>query len=503
MSPSYFSDAYQVLRDDPRISCAEVGTTFVDMGDSKFINASQPSMYGRTPLDRMRKWNGVTARVTMYNASRRSTLEAAIQFLRESPLPGMTMVEDLWELNRLALGEFVVAPGHGCLVHYPEYGSILGDRSNRFYNLLCRDIGLGYPALFFMGLSTAVQCAIFLMGNMSPISDPRQRRVCAQHVFEHVFRKSFLPSIASGINLPEMTRFFEKHPQVLNGLQKYCSPPFSLNPVLNQEVFDWFVDLIRLLESNPLQGEERLSERFQKFADAREWSEVAENGGEGAYENGKYAAIHASNLSSGSSSEIAALSEQNEATQEADQEPQQDFYSLWQCGHSYLKRDVLWIAERMEVFTQQPVFHLVVIAPDGGDDLLAHNIRSLGHQFYLHWKLSIISAAEVHPALRGNQQVAWIRGEPGHHLALANAAMLDTEADWVGMWEAGDKLAPHALFVFVDRAERHPEVSMFYSDEDRVNVDDTHSTPYFKTDFNLEMLRAAPFVVGGVVAVST
>jgi GT2 family glycosyltransferase/SAM-dependent methyltransferase len=177
----------------------------------------------------------------------------------------------------------------------------------------------------------------------------------------------------------------------------------------------------------------------------------------------------------------------------------EDFYQLWQMGHSYLKRDALWIAERLDTMAQRPVFHLVVIVPDGGEERLANNIKALGHQFYPHWNFTIISAGEVHPALQENQQISWAHAPFEQHLAMANRLMLETQADWVGMWEAGDKLAPHALFAFANHAILHPELSVLYSDEDRVDAEDAHSTPFFKTDFNLEMLRAAPFAVGGLL----
>ncbi|NCQ33688.1 hypothetical protein GW813_01165, partial [bacterium] len=38
---------------------------------------------------------------------------------------------------------------------------------------------------------------------------------------------------------------------------------------------------------------------------------------------------------------------------EAAQTPPQNFYHLWQLGHSYLKRDALWIAERMEALSHR------------------------------------------------------------------------------------------------------------------------------------------------------
>jgi O-antigen biosynthesis protein len=196
--------------------------------------------------------------------------------------------------------------------------------------------------------------------------------------------------------------------------------------------------------------------------------------------------------------QIMFLAKPLKAGEEEAKSPE-DFYQLWQMGHSYLKRDALWIAERMDTLAQRPLFHLVAIVPEGGEERLANNIKALGHQFYPHWKFTIVSAGEAHPALLENQQISWVHAPVEQHLAMANRLMLETPADWVGLWEAGDKLAPHALFAFANHAVRHPELSVLYSDEDRVDTEDAHSTPFFKTDFNLEMLRAAPFAVGGLL----
>lgn len=196
--------------------------------------------------------------------------------------------------------------------------------------------------------------------------------------------------------------------------------------------------------------------------------------------------------------QIMFLAKPLKAGEEEAKSPE-DFYQLWQMGHSYLKRDALWIAELMDALVQRPVFHLVAIVPEGGEERLANNIKALGHQFYPHWTFSIVSAGEAHPALLENEKIRWIQTPFDQHLVMANSLMLETPADWVGMWEAGDKLAPHALFAFANHAVRHPELSVLYSDEDRVDAEDAHSTPFFKTDFNLEMLRAAPFAVGGLL----
>ncbi len=179
----------------------------------------------------------------------------------------------------------------------------------------------------------------------------------------------------------------------------------------------------------------------------------------------------------------------------------QDFYPLWQLSHSYRTRDALWIAERMQAMPARPRFHLAVIVPDGGEERLANNIKSLGHQFHTEWQLSIVAGGVMPAAMADVAAITWLTAAPEERLAAANRALLETPADWVGMWEAGDKLAPHALFSFAEKVSQHPEYRVLYSDEDRVTADDTHDTPFFKTDFNLEMLRAAPFAVGGLLLI--
>lgn len=178
---------------------------------------------------------------------------------------------------------------------------------------------------------------------------------------------------------------------------------------------------------------------------------------------------------------------------------QKDFYELWRLGHSYLKRDALWISERIENFESKPLFHLVVVVPVGHERYLANTIRSFSHQFYSNWRLSIISSEPVLQSDVGVEQINWIQSEPEFYLDTANRLFVMKGGDIVGLMESGDKLAPHALFSFANYFNNNKLCQMAYSDEDVVDNKDEHLQPFFKTDFNLEMLRSAPFVLGGVL----
>lgn len=268
MSPTYFLDAYRILLENSAANVAEVGTSFVDFGDGNLIKINQPSMCGQTPIERIAKWNGFSARVTMYSTSRRATLEAALQFLRATPFHGHILVEDLFELNRLATGDFLSVSGQGCFVHYPAHDSHLGGATERHYNLLYKELGLQYQFVYFAGLVTAIQCAMFLMGKYSPIIDPVQKAICGQYVFRHTFIGSFLQTFSGESNQAAGAMLFENYPDIKAGFIKYTTPPFSQQPIFDSELIDWFIKLLPLFEEKSEGIDFSISERFSCFVNA-------------------------------------------------------------------------------------------------------------------------------------------------------------------------------------------------------------------------------------------
>lgn len=265
VSPTYHLDAFDALQAAPNASSASVGTTFVDLGDGNLINVNQASMCGEQPIQRMMQWNCSAARVTMYNVSRRTSLDAALEFLKKSPLNGTTLLENLWELNRLAVGDFLNLPGKGCMIHYPAQRARDGKEAERVYDSLYKDHNLQAPFVYFGNLSTAIQCAIFLMGNMSPIKDPLQKVLCGQHIFSEIFKKSFLKKVDSVESHEAVRMLFANHPRARDGFFEFCVPPFSENPQFTLQLLEWFIEVIKALENPPINGVEPVSEQFKKF----------------------------------------------------------------------------------------------------------------------------------------------------------------------------------------------------------------------------------------------
>lgn len=179
-------------------------------------------------------------------------------------------------------------------------------------------------------------------------------------------------------------------------------------------------------------------------------------------------------------------------------EPGPDFYALWQMGHGYCEADLRWYADRMQAWSVPAVVHLGVICRAGREGALAENIKSLFQQFHKDWRLSIVAEVPMPRELAELPRIAWVQATADEAIQRLNEALASGEGGWVGMIEAGDRLPLHATFAVADALSRHPEWRMLFSDEDRITEDGSRHTPFFKPDFNLDMLRAAPFSLGGL-----
>ncbi|HNQ05280.1 MAG TPA: glycosyltransferase [Thiobacillaceae bacterium] len=175
-----------------------------------------------------------------------------------------------------------------------------------------------------------------------------------------------------------------------------------------------------------------------------------------------------------------------------------DYYALWQIGHGYREWDLRWMAERMEAWSDAPSVGVGVICRGGDEGLLANNIKSLSQQFHKGWRLVVVAEMSAPAGLDDLPQITWVEAAPDDALEALNRYLAEGNEDWVGMVEAGDRLALHATFTVADKALLHPEWRMLYTDEDRLAADGERHTPFFKTDFDPDMLRAAPFSLGGL-----
>ncbi|GFZ86309.1 glycosyltransferase family 92 protein [Dyella caseinilytica] len=152
--------------------------------------------------------------------------------------------------------------------------------------------------------------------------------------------------------------------------------------------------------------------------------------------------------------------------------PPSDLYKNWQAQYQLSE---IAIAQAMERIAQSgaPRIHVMLIDSASDTEAVSLTQDSLDAQHYPHHQLSVIS---------GEDQ--WME--------RLNQAITASNADWIQLAYAGDKLHAATLLLLAERVAMHSVLSAVYVDEDTHNQG-TFENPIFKPDINLDMLRSYPY----------
>jgi GT2 family glycosyltransferase len=175
-------------------------------------------------------------------------------------------------------------------------------------------------------------------------------------------------------------------------------------------------------------------------------------------------------------------------------------YSGWiasRCSTALARSE--WVAERVGQWPFAPKLALGTIVPAGAEARIALTLRSLLSQKLGDWVLYVVAEQPMPAAFAAEPRLCWHQVESGMTDVL-NRCLTTSDAHWVALVDAGDQLAPHALFGVADAFFQHPDWAAVYTDEDRVDLQDVRSGPHFKPDFNMDLLRSLPYV-GGLLVV--
>ncbi len=170
-------------------------------------------------------------------------------------------------------------------------------------------------------------------------------------------------------------------------------------------------------------------------------------------------------------------------------------YSIWCAKHALDAPKAQFMAERMlRSWKRNPSIHLITVVQAGSEAALGATLESLGMQLYKGWGLTVLSDAPMPDSLFGSgTNLEWIQTTSAEFVETLNSSVRETGADWIAVLDAGDLLAPHALFSFADYANLYDGWKLIYCDSDVALPDGSGSKPRFLPDYNAELLRSTPY----------
>ena len=176
-----------------------------------------------------------------------------------------------------------------------------------------------------------------------------------------------------------------------------------------------------------------------------------------------------------------------------------DLYNTWYWRNMPEPEEIARIRGESQHDENALLFHLIV-SPNGDDEALLHTLASVAEQASTRWivhligaKTTVLEDAVVLAGLGASTQVNFEESIP--------AVLQDLVAreGWSLFLEAGDTLAPHALWE-MNQSLVNSDAELLYSDHDKASIEGQHFAPCFTPKWSPDHLLASNYI-GQVFAV--
>lgn len=153
--------------------------------------------------------------------------------------------------------------------------------------------------------------------------------------------------------------------------------------------------------------------------------------------------------------------------------------------------------QRSSSWQKQPLVSILMPTYNSPETWLRKAIDSVLGQVYENWELCIADDASTIPNVRvvldeyssKDHRIKIIYRDKNEHISAAsNSALSLATGEYVGFLDHDDELHPLALYGVVKAINTNPRAMLVYTDEDKIDEAGNRNDPYFKCDFNYDLL---------------
>ena len=182
----------------------------------------------------------------------------------------------------------------------------------------------------------------------------------------------------------------------------------------------------------------------------------------------------------------------------------QTSYPSWVDRYdSFSELELASLRQRAAALVDGPLISILVPVYQTPEPWLRKCVDSVLAQTYPKWELCIADDASSAPHVRRvlDEYVARdprikvvYRESNGHISAASNSALELCTGSYVGLLDHDDELRPHALLEMAEGIVRDPELMVLFSDEDKIDETGRRFDPYFKPDWNPDLMRSQNYL---------
>lgn len=161
------------------------------------------------------------------------------------------------------------------------------------------------------------------------------------------------------------------------------------------------------------------------------------------------------------------------------------------------------VAHALRSLSFQPLISIVLPTYNSDEGFLRQCIDSVINQSYPKWQLCIAddcsTLSYIKPLLQeyadhDDRIHVVFRSSNGHIAEASNSALTLASGDYIALLDHDDLLANHALLKIVESLNATPNAGVIYSDEDKINDKGERFDPYFKSDWNPDLLLSQNYI---------
>jgi glycosyltransferase involved in cell wall biosynthesis len=174
------------------------------------------------------------------------------------------------------------------------------------------------------------------------------------------------------------------------------------------------------------------------------------------------------------------------------------YYPEWIVRYDTItESDRRTMRSQIEQMEYRPCFSILLPVYNVEEIYLRQAIESVRNQVYTNWQLCIADDnspnARVREVIkeyaeRDPRIVYTFRKENGHISKATNSAAELATGEFVAFLDHDDELREHALYMMVRELQKHRDAALLFSDEDKISPEGRRHDPYFKSDWNPELL---------------
>jgi glycosyltransferase involved in cell wall biosynthesis len=178
-------------------------------------------------------------------------------------------------------------------------------------------------------------------------------------------------------------------------------------------------------------------------------------------------------------------------------------YATWLVRHQIGRSDMERMSAEISGFNYAPLISIVIPVSDTEEQVLRRTIESVLAQVYRNWQICLVNDASKKTHIKvmlddyaesdSRIRATHLRKRLGITGASAEALSM-AEGEFVGFLDHDDELSPDALWEVVNWLNRNPRWDLLYSDEDKLAPNGTHVEPFFKPDWNPDLLLSMNYI---------